>query len=771
MCSKVLDNSATSLSDHSNADTVIRTTQSSKLRINSLLLSDSFESDTCVQGNCSSAMYSNPPSSPGSDTMKLSPRPLSPRLVPDDISMTCHSLADICLAQESVDTQRNSLPLENCVFEDVSRSYRGVPIASLLNYETVPEKWDSNRLSDVETLLDPTASRRQSTRERDVCKFLDQLNVDNIQKEINVFRNALQACENTPSLWGDMYEISIADMPNITPMLDLLNRDPLSLDTAYKIPIFWKDVRRTTDVADVTSACLRLLRLRALQATVKIYQWLVTLIQAAVRWDAPSSGSPWLHKLVHDVQNVFYSPHYSFGTVVEFDSWDYLPALTYPRTYSLVLPRFSSTPMDDIKAYSAIIARFWLGFPPDLPSLSVAGVLTELLDAHSIIILLLDPVWELFSSQGCNLMSSLKQDQRARPRYHIELLETVSSRLKVHPIRDPASPECLKLQELSTSMSLWIGPQNNKLVEDLKPMLLESPHTGPIHKDVPDILSHLPPADLQGVAALLSFIRRLLPLLNSIHLPPDDLAKFVAKNLDFRSPFRQRAPTLQRAFATIYSDLDRLQTTAGLFNVVLFRGFTYGSSWARTSLNWFNDYSTWKSVYDNSTVPADAKSRSSYFINPCAYGTCASARDLAHSKKIEKALTKSGWCAFIEAQRRVKDSCLSEQFFFFKQFPAVGSLTSLLIVGDLIKAGLLPIPVAYDFGILVAHVKRGALNGLVRLGLVSHESSSEEIAEAFENLHLQLLEDLTLDEIRMMDYDIVTLEHILCKFSRLHNEI
>ena len=86
---------------------------------------------------------------------------------------------------------------------------------------------------------------------------------------------------------------------------------------------------------------------------------------------------------------------------------------------------------------------------------------------------------------------------------------------------------------------------------------------------------------------------------------------------------------------------------------------------------------------------------------------------------------------------------------------------------DLIEANVLPMPTARKGGDLIADVDKGGQAGMAMYELVPNGSSKEEISYAFVSLDLALQQELRVDEKEMMGYNVVMLEHSLCKIKRL----
>ena len=100
-------------------------------------------------------------------------------------------------------------------------------------------------------------------------------------------------------------------------------------------------------------------------------------------------------------------------------------------------------------------------------------------------------------------------------------------------------------------------------------------------------------------------------------------------------------------------------------------------------------------------------------------------------------------------------------------FRNIGSLSALLICGDLVEAGLVPMPSSRELAELIFKVGKGAKEGMAMLGLVKNGANREELGNAFESLDLALELKLTEEEKKAMGYNVIMLEHALCKFKRL----
>ena len=76
-------------------------------------------------------------------------------------------------------------------------------------------------------------------------------------------------------------------------------------------------------------------------------------------------------------------------------------------------------------------------------------------------------------------------------------------------------------------------------------------------------------------------------------------------------------------------------------------------------------------------------------------------------------------------------------------------------------------PTAREWGELIYALKMGAHSVMERLGLIGKRASKVEVSEAFISLNLVLRQELKEEEKAAMNYNMIMLEHALCKFKRL----
>jgi hypothetical protein len=238
----------------------------------------------------------------------------------------------------------------------------------------------------------------------------------------------------------------------------------------------------------------------------------------------------------------------------------------------------------------------------------------------------------------------------------------------------------------------------------------------------------------------------------------DRMLKKIAGCPDFFLPFRSLAPTILKARQTILSDPNRLSTREGLFNLIAFRGVFYGSQFAREDLRWFNSYEEWQEFKTNSIMDEN------YFVNKMAYGQVQKHRQTNNLKTYWD--NTGNWEQFLH--NNPNSEVLSLHDFFVANFHNIGDLSAMLIIGDLLESGFLPMVDAQVMGKLVAKVGRGAKDGLECLGLIDRYSDEKTVVDAFVELDEHAMDAINQEKKSTMVYNIITLEHGLCKYKRLH---
>ena len=266
-----------------------------------------------------------------------------------------------------------------------------------------------------------------------------------------------------------------------------------------------------------------------------------------------------------------------------------------------------------------------------------------------------------------------------------------------------------------------------------------------------------------------------MPLLTS-PLAATSTGQVISKvqgNLDFWLPFRQHAPSLANARRAIYAKVERFAGNDGIafFNVLAFRGVFFGSHFARSAhYRWFESINDWTTLRTQLTEEANKYGGDNvYYVNEACYGRPQKDHNLT--------LLDAYWERRLEWNNKfnkpIKPS-IGEVFKWLKEpqdninlFPNIGALSAILICGDLVEAGILSMPSVKEWASLIHKLKKGAMSGMEMYGLTRKKCSMEELHAAFASLDQVLQRELRMDEKEMMGYNIIMLEHTLCKIKRL----
>jgi hypothetical protein len=252
--------------------------------------------------------------------------------------------------------------------------------------------------------------------------------------------------------------------------------------------------------------------------------------------------------------------------------------------------------------------------------------------------------------------------------------------------------------------------------------------------------------DTQGQEIVFQFLLHLLPIISPSQSSStsSSIMEKVKSDLDFVLPFRQHAPSLANARCEIYAD----------------------------HLKWFNGYQDWESfmIDEKDEATKDNRIEDDYYVKKSCYGRSQKERSIKLLEGYWK--QRNSWSTLFE-QTTTKPTAKEVYYWLtsldkgVSKFRNIGSLSALLICGDLIEAGLVLMPSSRELGELIFKVGKGARDGMIAIGLVKIGANRVELCKAFESLDLALKSKLTEEEKKIMGYSIIMLEHTLCKIKRL----
>ena len=276
-------------------------------------------------------------------------------------------------------------------------------------------------------------------------------------------------------------------------------------------------------------------------------------------------------------------------------------------------------------------------------------------------------------------------------------------------------------------------------------------------------------------------MRYLFPIINSTGTSLSKLSQKggligkVLTNLDFYLPFRQHAPSLKNARHEIYADLNSQDCKDGVafFNILAFRGVFFGSPFAKSDhFQWFKSYEHWKAFQKEEKQEAldVCGVEEKYYVMKNCYGQSQIKRSTELLEKYWQ--QRKSWNEIFGQSTpptvdKVYNWLMSREEGASK-FHNIGSLSAFLICGDLIEANLVPMPSSYEVGKFIYKLGMGGKKGMEELDLVNEgDYNGEDFCKAFASLDAYVEKTLGMEEKKAMGYNVVMLEHTLCKIKRL----
>ncbi|TFK59509.1 hypothetical protein BDN72DRAFT_905779 [Pluteus cervinus] len=231
---------------------------------------------------------------------------------------------------------------------------------------------------------------------------------------------------------------------------------------------------------------------------------------------------------------------------------------------------------------------------------------------------------------------------------------------------------------------------------------------------------------------------------------------------DKKNMFRDLAPSRQHIledpgpFSPAF-----LHTQAGFFSAMIHRGITHHTDFLLEHKTVFMSIQDW-----NSTVALKKGKPPKYFCDPCAYGQAAKDRKIENADVywgFSDNTSLTGWLLnprdekiqFIDLYRLIRKA----------HIPAIGALTTYLLVVDYATAGLVVHPDPQQMGRILFEIKAGGIGGLRALGFPCR--TVQETGDAFEFLMMKLTTVMTPERKERMGFNVFMVEHALCKLSRL----
>ena len=106
------------------------------------------------------------------------------------------------------------------------------------------------------------------------------------------------------------------------------------------------------------------------------------------------------------------------------------------------------------------------------------------------------------------------------------------------------------------------------------------------------------------------------------------------------------------------------------------------------------------------------------------------------------------------------------------RIPLIGNLAAFLLSADLYYAGIVSAPSAAEVATIIRRNGMGSLAGLVATDQISNkEVPVEVVIEAFQDVVNYLSDNLSSHDKDLISFDVVMVEHLLCKYQRVTKEL
>ncbi|TFK58731.1 hypothetical protein BDN72DRAFT_906459 [Pluteus cervinus] len=425
----------------------------------------------------------------------------------------------------------------------------------------------------------------------------------------------------------------------------------------------------------------------------------------------------------------------------------YLPGLVGATDYTFTCPRkfsygITEISSDFVRARAIEAIHQWLCFQHEPEIALQVGIIDILtLQMKDITLLFLTPVREILQ---------------------LDMMRFCFAR---HQISDPSTAIGSSIQQLQRRIVEWTRPPKPANAQK-RPPKRKASKSGTNASPASPLVNQLHITLSEDYRAeFITFVRRLSVFLDNTGScdkmlacnSKDALAKKVAKNVDHYLPFRQCAPTMSSAMSIAYANIDRLQTKT-----------VCGTSFvtAEFSSARLDSKESWSAIHDAETKGMEEEEIETHFVKKNASGQSIVQRKLSLVAEFYNAILG-------EKNEYINQQILQPNwqalFNHFGQFSSVGSLISLLILGDLIECSLL-LPSINEWATLIRQANAGAADGLVLLRMVDGEPGRKkllhQILSGFIQLDDLMKESFNEEERRKMGHDIIMSEHALCKFKR-----
>nr|GAT47143.1 predicted protein [Mycena chlorophos] len=644
-----------------------------------------------------------------------------------------------------------------------------------------------------------SASRVAGAHGSDHFPFLDKLTLESIQSEAQLVEKAYQTLVHAPLGMADAEQ-------RIVQTYNALDADPSSVAAAAGMATFWNDLPTLHATHDVNSVLLKLDRQSIMFSNYLAWNWLYDHCQGCIRrWIMGSATSTenWIERLASQVRRILRDVHVH----ATLASADFLPDLP-PRTfvYSNRNHRKYGTQealVAGVVYWSTAVIRAWFNFPnPDNKtptSQFQAFFISVILSSIGRHALLLNSVWDAYRTIGKSVVGSTKSMVQGLAR-----ISTLHSQLRQHPLALTDSDERCALRTLGVTVdcirlrACGVPVGMPEVPQPPEPTAVQS--SSEPRPTLPNPHPFLPPApsspqlsdEQKGLLAdFLAFIDEAVESVlhpNTI-VHPTKWQQGLETHPDALLPFRHLAPSLKRTYEPDGPyDTQFANTMAGFYSGLVFRGVTFNTPFSRAGrlvYDGHGDFEAATSLFRQSyETENDQPAPSNLCCNTNAYGssnhgrTIHLAQDYAnslHRPDLPRDLLAGGNSIdFLEFWTYLRSSKPEDG----KWFPGLGPLASYLLAADYTYTSprLVTVPTFKQMGYAVTSLNKGAASALETLRLIPRREltakgaprkpNENDVQWGLKVVYDALQRHLSPEVQRAIGFDLIMVEHSLCKYSR-----
>jgi hypothetical protein len=338
----------------------------------------------------------------------------------------------------------------------------------------------------------------------------------------------------------------------------------------------------------------------------------------------------------------------------------------------------------------------------------------------------------------------------------------------VQPFRDAlkAHPICVDGSET------WKAYQSFRLLLQDPSKCLEA-STASSHSviAVDSTTTSAPPSQAHWFDGLDEYLRRCIEFERGAVSTDSPLHQFLLSKPDSRLPFREKAPSRIRIRAGNTSPYNEttIRTDAGIFSAIIYRGITYNTPFSQHSdaPTLFEDFSDWeRKIREFKHQHPAASATKNFFCRPNAYGgQSITGRSVETARAFWEGVKALDWP---EQTQRLMNFEECYDLFRKAKFPTMGVLCCYLLTCDLHYAGICRAPTVPDVASIMRQARGGSYHVIPTLGFgeAGTHPPQKVVMDALVAIQEHLTEVFTEEERDLMGFDLICVEHILCKFKR-----